>query len=309
MSSMIPRIRRLPVTSGVARGSIQGDQPDMRPPTPPATPRIALASFCALISFLTPTAADGIPEPDLVLYGAVINTRSNANLRLGHGTLTWTFEPLGGGSPIVVRTDLANIDNQFSYILRLSAETPIPGFNPTVNTLPLTPSPIAYDRALVSWEGLPVTFADPGQTLTTVSTADRGRLERIDLYVSVPIVIDANGLPVDWELLYFGRTGIDAAADADNDGMSNLAEYLAGTDPTDPDSALAFTEATLISGGIRLGWPTTGNQTYIVQRSVDLSQGFVDVATGVVSTPPLTSWTDTSATGPGPYFYRLRLGP
>jgi hypothetical protein len=42
---------------------------------------------------------------------------------------------------------------------------------------------------------------------------------------------DHNGLPDDWELKHFGRTGVDPNADADADGYTNLEEFLNGTDP------------------------------------------------------------------------------
>ena len=42
-----------------------------------------------------------------------------------------------------------------------------------------------------------------------------------------------NGLPDWWELKYFGvLTGTDPNADPDHDGVSNMNEYLAGTNPT-----------------------------------------------------------------------------
>ncbi len=44
-----------------------------------------------------------------------------------------------------------------------------------------------------------------------------------------PGAMDTNGLPVAWELLNFGHTGVDPNGDPDGDGMSNLQEYLAGT--------------------------------------------------------------------------------
>ena len=46
--------------------------------------------------------------------------------------------------------------------------------------------------------------------------------------------IDFDGLPDDWETLYFGDLSQDASGDYDGDGLSNLAEYLLGTDPTVP---------------------------------------------------------------------------
>src|SRR6516164_1154548 len=49
-----------------------------------------------------------------------------------------------------------------------------------------------------------------------------------------------NGLPIAWLLTYFGTTNVNPNADADGDGMSNLQEYLAGTNPTNPSDRLAI---------------------------------------------------------------------
>lgn len=46
---------------------------------------------------------------------------------------------------------------------------------------------------------------------------------------------DGNGLPDAWELRYFGRQGLPPEGDEDGDGFTNLAEYRAGTDPSDPN--------------------------------------------------------------------------
>lgn len=55
----------------------------------------------------------------------------------------------------------------------------------------------------------------------------------------VPIDSDANGLPDAWEIAHFGELrvlGMDSQDDSDHDGSSNIAEYMAGTDPTDSQS-------------------------------------------------------------------------
>jgi GH25 family lysozyme M1 (1,4-beta-N-acetylmuramidase) len=44
---------------------------------------------------------------------------------------------------------------------------------------------------------------------------------------------DSDGMPDAWERLWFGGLGEPANGDYDLDGVSNLAEYLAGTNPTD----------------------------------------------------------------------------
>lgn len=46
---------------------------------------------------------------------------------------------------------------------------------------------------------------------------------------------DNDGIPDWWEMLHFGNlTTADATSDSDSNGVSDLAEYIAGTDPNNP---------------------------------------------------------------------------
>lgn len=47
---------------------------------------------------------------------------------------------------------------------------------------------------------------------------------------------DGDGLPDSWERFYFGNLDHDGTEDSDHDGLTNLQEYHAGTDPTKPDT-------------------------------------------------------------------------
>ena len=130
----------------------------------------------------------------------------------------------------------------------------------------------------------------------------------MDLDISLELEdIDGNGLPDPWERLHFGRIGVDPLADPDGDGMSNLAEYKAGTNPLDFQSQFAFIRVRSQAGGIRVEWSSVTNRTYVVQRSGQVLAGYQDVATGLAATPTTNSYLDTTTTGPGPFFYRLRL--
>ena len=62
----------------------------------------------------------------------------------------------------------------------------------------------------------------------------------------------------------------DAALDADNDGQSNLAEYLAGTNPTNALSKLTATLSGLPSQPA-VSFPAASNKTYTVQFKDNLN--------------------------------------
>jgi hypothetical protein len=47
---------------------------------------------------------------------------------------------------------------------------------------------------------------------------------------------NGNGLPDSWEVAHFGNVNQSATGDFDGDGVSNLDEFLEGTDPADPHS-------------------------------------------------------------------------
>jgi hypothetical protein len=79
------------------------------------------------------------------------------------------------------------------------------------------------------------------------------------------------GIPDWWQRLHFGHAGIDPNDDPDHDGMSNYAEFSAGTDPLDAASALRIDSNSLISNGlVQIRWQTVQGKTYTVRYSTDL---------------------------------------
>jgi hypothetical protein len=106
------------------------------------------------------------------------------------------------------------------------------------------------------------------------------------------------GLPMD---------GTADAADSDHDGLSNWQEWRAGTDPTNAVSVLQMLSPTNCASGLTVTWQSVTNRNYYLQRSLDLSAQppFVNVRSNIVGQAGTTGYTDTGASGPGPFFYRV----
>jgi len=127
----------------------------------------------------------------------------------------------------------------------------------------------------------------------------------------------ADGLPLWWIKKYFGGTSgtggagltsTAADADPDHDGMSNMQEYLAGTNPNDANSVFGVKVENKATGGIALKWPSGYyGQKYAVWRCSDLISGFTVLQGGIDATPPENTYEDATATGVGPYFYKVKV--
>jgi len=163
----------------------------------------------------------------------------------------------------------------------------------------------------------PAAIAAPALGYFTFSAGDRGRTEQVDLVVSIPMLdSDGDGIPDSWMMKYFGHaTGLAsdksrAQDDFDGDGMTNWAEYIAGTDPTDAASFFAFTKVVHMGQTTRdaLEWYSASNRVYSIYGSPALSVNAVDyslIASNIVCTPPRNVFTNT--TMPSARFYRVQV--
>jgi len=88
-----------------------------------------------------------------------------------------------------------------------------------------------------------------------------------------PGLLAPDGLPIAWLLSNFGTTNVNANADPDHDGVSNLQEYLAGTNPTNGTDYLHITAESFASGGTSatLTWSSVPTRFYYIQKTPALN--------------------------------------
>lgn len=122
-----------------------------------------------------------------------------------------------------------------------------------------------------------------------------------------------------WQVQYFGSTTNTAGAanaDADGDGMSNLQEFLTGTDPTNGASAFLITSVVLTGSDVLVTWTTGPGRTNALQSTTGTgdgsydTNGFAAIFTVTPTTGTVTNYLDPNATTNLPaLYYRVRLVP
>ena len=86
--------------------------------------------------------------------------------------------------------------------------------------------------------------------------------------------VNHNGISDDWEMYYFGEVSTNRTqkTDSDHDGMTDYAEFIAGTDPTNAASKLIFTSVTPITNhSVQIQWAAIPGRSYQVQTSTNLN--------------------------------------
>lgn len=111
---------------------------------------------------------------------------------------------------------------------------------------------------------------------------------------------DADGMSDDYEIANaLNRLSNDRDEDLDGDGMSNYAEFVAGTNPGDPGSVLRITRA--IAEGpkqIRVYWSAVSGHTYEILTSSRVTGTYTVAATVLAGTNGETSALVTRSLSP-----------
>jgi serine protease AprX len=209
-----------------------------------------------------------------------------------------TITGVAGGGTIVITKNLGQGTFTLNGIIGQSGTAP----STTITNAP--PGPYTVQFSDVAFYQTP---PDQSQTLTNAGTITfKGTYDFIDA--------NQNGISDAWEKYYFGSatTNRTQFTDSDGDGMSDYAEFIAGTDPTNAASKLVFLSATLLSNNlVQLEWAAIPGRLYQVQTS---SLDYSNLQDWI----PMTDWLQasdspmyyaTSRTNQGVHACRVQVRP
>jgi hypothetical protein len=138
-----------------------------------------------------------------------------------------------------------------------------------------------------------------GYARITASTVDIGAYEfQSPTSVISYAWLQQFGLPTD---------GTADFTDSDHDGLNNSQEWRVGTSPIDALSVLKMLTVSSAPPGKSITWRSANGINYFLQRGSDLTAQppFSTIQTNIPGQPGTTTYTDTNAMGPGPFFYRV----
>lgn len=161
----------------------------------------------------------------------------------------------------------------------------------------------------VEFNGAPGDAAGWLATLLITSATDPARTASVTARFLPDL--DQDGLPDAWEQQIFGSlAAANATTDHDQDGASDLTEYLNGTDALNSGAVFKLTRVSKsLNGAVLIGWTGVSNRLYSVERSTNLLAGFSVIASNLPPVLPETTFLDSNAKSPAS-FYRVRVeGP
>ena len=154
-----------------------------------------------------------------------------------------------------------------------------------------------------------------GRIITATATDPAGNTSGMSGGVTVTAPSSVNdGIPDAWRAQYFGGSGTTtnsqscATCDPDHDGMNNLQEFLAGTNPTNAASVLKLNALPSNASNNVASFLSAPGTVYRVLYRDDLASGFWSIAADqIVGTNTNIFIADPSASSTAKRFYRLQV--
>lgn len=219
----------------------------------------------------------------------------NLYLNSGSGMPQWQVDPGSGSPPIATgTTDLADgawhhvvgVRDTKNSLLRVYVDGVLEGTCSSISTNFLNPSTDFWIGGQAAWSSryFDGTIDDVRiynrvlveNEIYQLSDSDLDQLSDFDennIHGSNPLVSDSDGdgLPDGWEV--FNELNIatnDSGHDADNDGLSNLQEFILGTNPRDSQSYSIL--STVPVSGFNLQCATLFGRQYLVEYKDSLNE-------------------------------------
>ncbi len=121
-------------------------------------------------------------------------------------------------------------------------------------------------------------FYESSQGIWTIQVSDENRVTfgnvlytELILRGTTILDQDRDGLDDDWELANFQNLAARAAEDADDDGESNISEYLQGTNPLTAPGPFLASVMQWSTNYLRIGWPANLNRKYEVLGTTNVA--------------------------------------
>jgi len=114
---------------------------------------------------------------------------------------------------------------------------------------------------------------------------------------------DNDGLPDDWERAVWRNLAENGSDDFDRDGMTNAAEFQAGTDPQDPASRLYVVAVRSgADGPAELEFPFAASRTYHIETAVALGIWLRSEGTFRYASNGMATWVGTTPAAEARFF-------
>ena len=143
---------------------------------------------------------------------------------------------------------------------------------------------------------------------------DHARNSGLQVRKIADVASDTDGIPDWWRLAYFGHAlGLPSdqsrgSDDADGDGVSNLNEFLAGTDPLNPASVFVVTHVATVGADVQVSCSTVAGRTYQLQRRdrLNAAPSWTNVGLPMPGTGGALLLTDTGGATDAATYYRVQ---